>query len=178
MSCADRIIDKYGKKHVDKLADVVRVIASDKCLGAEVPRLRVIALLCLATSVEVMGDAIISIIPKALSKATDHLRSSLQGNRTDETLHNTVYSFLGALFLYIPWIVTGQYLDRILTISYESAKLDLPARCNESRIDVLDLIAKKTEPNGCFAALLRTWDSAVVEGPEVPSPPAHRRKPC
>lgn len=168
MSCVDRIIEKYGKKDVDRLTGVVEIIASDRCLGADVPRLRVMALLCLATSVEVMGEAVIGLIPKALPKATDHLKSSLDAERVDEALHNTVYSFLGALFLYIPWIVTGQYLDRILTISYESANSDLQEKCNESRTDVLDLVAKRTEPLECFTALLRTWNSAMVEGPKVP----------
>lgn len=168
MSCVDRIIQVYGKRNVERLPDVVKIIASDRCLGADVPRLRVMALLCLASSVEVMGEAVISVVPKAVPKAMDHLKSNLQEEHVDEVLHNTVYSFLGALFLYIPWIVTGQYLDRILTISYESANSELPDKCNESRADVLDLVAKRTEPQECFAALLRTRDNAMVEGPEVP----------
>lgn len=168
MSCVDRIIEKYGKKNVQRLTDVVKIIAGDSCLGADVPRLRMMALLCLATSVEVMGEAIISVIPKALPKATDHLKSSLQEEHVDEALHNAVYSFLGALFLYIPWIITGQYLDRILTTSFESANSELPIECNESRADVLNLVATRTEPQECFAALLRTRGSATVEGPEVP----------
>ena len=178
MSCVDRIIEKYGKKDADRFTGVVKVIAGDRCLGAAVPRLRVMALICLATSVEALGEAIIAIIPQALPKATDQLKASLDGDNVDEALHNAVYSFLGALFLYIPWIVTGQYLDRTLTISYESANSDLQDKCNESRMDVLDLVAKRTEPEECFAALLRTWDNAMTEGPEVTLQQVQNAKLC
>ena len=166
-SCVDRIIEKYGKRDVDHLASVVTKIAGEKSLGADDSRLRVMALLCLTTSAEVLGEAFIPIVPSALPKSTDYLEETLQQDDTDEALHNAVYSFLGALVLYVPWIVTGQYLDNILKVSHDSANSDLSAKCNESRKDVLDLIAKQVDPQECFSALLRTWDSAMVEGPEV-----------
>ena len=169
ISCIDRIIERYGKKDVETVGAVMKVVASDKCLGANDSRLRIMALLCLSTSVEVLGEAIIPIIPHALPKAMDHLEAILGGEDVDERMHNAVYSFLGSLLLYIPWIITGQYLDRVLKTSHESANAGLPAGCNMARKEVLALIAKQVDPHECFAALLRTWDSAMVEGPDVSS---------
>ena len=166
-SCIDRIIEKYGKRNVDHLASVLKIIASERSLGADDSRLRVMALICLTTSAEVLGEAVIPIVPSAVPKATDYLKETLRKGDPDEALHNAVYSFVGSLVLYVPWIVTGQYLDNILKVSHESAHLDLSAKCNESRKDVLDLIAKQVDPQECFSALLRTWDSAAAEGLEV-----------
>ena len=168
-SCVDRIIEKYGKKDVEAVGAVMRVVASKKCLGADDSRLRIIALLCLSTSVEVLGEAIIPIIPYALPKAMDHLDATLGGEDVDERTHNAAYSFLGSLLLYVPWIVTGQYLDRVLKTSHESANAGLPTDCNTARKEVLKLIVKQVDPQECFVALLRTWDSAMVEGPNVSS---------
>ena len=168
-SCIDRIIEKYGKRDTEAVAVVMKVISSDKCLGAEDSRLRVMALLCLSTSIEVLGEAIIPIIPQALPKAMSHLEVNLGKEKVDERMHNAVYSFLGSLLLYIPWMITGQYLDRVLKTSHESANAALSSSCKESRKDVLNLISKQVDPQECFAALLRTWDSAMVEGPEASS---------
>jgi U3 small nucleolar RNA-associated protein 10 len=171
-SCTDRIMEKYARKDSDRFSQVLGVVASDRCLGADEPRLRVVALLCLATAVEALGEVIIPLVPKALPKAVQHLGETLQEEHPDENLHNAVYSFLEALLLYVPWIVTGQYLDQTLAVSYQSAISDLSIKCNESRIDALDLIAKQTTTPECLAALNRTWNLAMEEGPEVLS--SHR----
>ncbi|MCJ1284859.1 snoRNA-binding rRNA-processing protein utp10 [Xylographa opegraphella] len=168
-SCIDRIIERYGKKDVEAVWAVMKVVASNMCLGADDSRLRIMALLCLSTSVEVLGEAIILIIPHALPKAMDHLEAILGGEDVDSSMHNAAYSFLGSLLLYIPWIMTGPYLDRALKTSHESANAGLPADCNVARKEVLNLIAKQAGPQECFGALLRTWDSAMVEGPDAVS---------
>ena len=167
VSCIDRILEKYGKKDVDSLTEVMRVVAGGSCLAADDSRLRVMAILCIATSAEILGEAIISIIPQSLPKAIEYLGTNLQEEQIEESLHNAAYSLFGALFLYIPWIVTGQYLDQILRASQVSATADLPPVCNESRIEVLNLIAKHSGAQECFASLSRTWNSAVTEGPQA-----------
>ncbi|MCJ1475512.1 snoRNA-binding rRNA-processing protein utp10 [Lambiella insularis] len=169
VSCIDRIVEKYGKKDIDRVAGVMKVISTDKCLAADDPKLRVISLLCLATSVEILRDAVVPIIPQALPIAMDHIAATLQQEQPDERLHNAVFSFVGALLIYIPWIITGRYLDRILTISYGSANASLSSGCNESRKDAMGLIAKKSDPHECFAALFRSWHSAMSEGVEAVS---------
>ena len=166
-TCVDRITERYGKKDTNAVAAVIKVISGADCLTASDSKLCVIALLCLATSVEVLREGIIPMIPQALPKAIDHLESSIHDDLKEESLHNAVYSFLEALFTYVPWIITEQYLDRFLSISYASANARLGSRCHQYRLDVLKLLAKKVEPKECFAALKRTWSSAMTEGPQV-----------
>ena len=126
-------------------------------------------MLCLATAVEVLGEATIPVIPKALPKSIEHLKLSIQEDQEDERLHDAVYSFIGALLSYIPWLVTGQYLDLFLKASHESANSGLPDKCEQNRKEVLKLVAKQVSAQECFAALNRTWNSAMVEGPQVGS---------
>ena len=167
VACIDLIAEKYGKKNVDAVASAARVISGDSCLGATDSRLRIMALLCLTSAIEVVGEAIIPVIPQALQTSVEHLELSMREDEEDPRLHNAVYSFMGALLLYVPWIVTGAYLDQLLTTSYESANADMGESCGESRIEALRLIAKQTDAKECFAALERTWTNAMAEGPQV-----------
>ena len=169
VACIDKITEKYGKRDVEKFGAAIRVLSGDHCLGSSDPRLRVMTVLCLATAVEVLGEATIPIIPKALPKSIDHLKLSIREDQEDERLHDAVYSFVGALLSYIPWLVTGQYLDLFLKASHESANSGLPDKCEKIRKAVLNLVAKQVNAQECFAALDRTWNSAMVEGPQVGS---------
>lgn len=167
VACIDRIAEKYGKKYVDAVASAARIVSGDSCLGATDSTLRIMALLCLASVIEVVGEAIIPVIPQALPKSIEHLQLSMKEDQEDARLHNAVYSIMGSLLLYIPWIVTGTYLDQLLRTSYESANADLGEECDQSRMDALRLIAKQTDAKECFAALERTWTNAMTEGPQV-----------
>lgn len=167
ITCADRIIERYGKKDLDASTAVAKAIAGETCLGAADSKVGVIALLCLATSVEVLREAFIPIVPLALPKALDHLQSSIEDVPSNDALHNAVYSLVEAMFTYIPWMVTGEYLNRLLKISYESANAEMGFKCDQNRSDVLKLVAKQVKPRACFAALGRTWTNAMIEGPKV-----------
>ena len=167
IACIDRIAEKYGKKDVDAVASAARIISGDSCLGAADSRLRVMALLCLASAIEVVGEAIIPVIPQALRKSIEHLQLSIKEDEEDARLHNAVYSFVGALLFYVPWIVTGTSLDQLLKTSYESANAEMGEDCDQSRFEAMRLIAKQTDAKECFAALERTWISAMTEGPQV-----------
>ncbi|KAA6406586.1 MAG: hypothetical protein FRX48_09641 [Lasallia pustulata] len=167
IACIDRIAERYGKKDVDAVASAARVISGDSCLGATDSRLRVMALLCLASSIEVIGEGIIPVIPQALPKSIEHLQVSIKEDEEDARLHNAVYSFMGSLLLYVPWIVTGAHLDRLLRTSSESANAEMGEDCDKSRIAALRLVAKQTYAKECFAALERTWTCAMTEGPHA-----------
>lgn len=167
IACVDCIIEKFGKKNVAAVVEIAVIIAGEKCLGAAEGSLRVISLLCLATMIEISGDLFISIIPKAFPTAINHLETSIREDTEDPNLHKAVYSFLSALLLYVPWAVTGADLDQLLTVSYESANASLGEECDQSRVQVLSLVAKHVKARECFAALERTWTRAMTEGPSV-----------
>ena len=138
-------------------------------MGAFDTRLRIISLLCLALSVEVLGQVIIPIIPQAVPKAIDHLKTSLVEDEEDKTLHNAVYTFIGSLLIHVPWMLVGDYLDCFLRASHESANGGMGFECDRNRIDALHLIAERIEAKECLLALRKTWTNAVIEGPKVKS---------
>lgn len=165
--CMDRIAELFGKKDVAAIVASARIVAGDECLKASESSLRTISMLCLATMVEVLSDGFISILPLALPKAMDNLATSIQEDTEDGALHNAVYSFLGALILYVPWMVTGADLDFALKLSFESANAEMGEECDQSRIEALRLVPKKVEAKDCLAALDRTWTISMTEGPLV-----------
>lgn len=165
--CMDRIVELFGRKDVAAIIASGRIVAGDECLGASEKSLRTISMLCLATMVEVSSDGFISILPLALPKAMDSLAISIGEDTEDGALHNAVYSFLGALILYVPWTVTGADLDFVLKLSFESANAEMGEDCDQSRIKALRLMPKKVEVKEGLAALDRTWAIAVTEGPLV-----------
>ena len=167
ITCSNQIIEKYGKKSTEAVLAFTAAVAGQSCLGADHTRLRIISLLCLATSAEVLGEAIIPIVPKAVPIAVNHLKSSLEEDQEDKTLHNAVYTFMGSMFTHVPWMLTGNYLDNFLRASHESANGGMGIECDRNRFEVLQLIAMRIEAKECFTALKRTWTNAVIEGPKA-----------
>lgn len=167
VGCVDRITELFGKKDVTAIIASARIIAGDECLGASESSLRTISMLCLATMVEVLSDGFISILPLALPKAMDSLATSFGEDREDGAQHNAVYSFLDALILYVPWMVTGADLESVFKLSFKSANSRMGEECDQSRREALRLVPKKMEVKECLATLDRTWTVAMSEGPLV-----------
>ncbi len=167
VACMDRIAELFGKKDVAAIIASARIVAGDECLRASESSLRTISTLCLATMVEVSGDGFISILPLALPTAMDSLATSFGEDTEDGALHNAVYSFLDALILHVPWMITGADLDLVLKLSFESANAEMGEDCDQSRIEALRLVPTKLEAKECLAALDRTWTVAMTEGPLV-----------
>lgn len=167
IACIDLIAELFGKKAGAAIIASARIVAGDECLKASESSLRIISMLCLATMVEVLSDNFISVLPLALPKAMDSLATSVGEDTEDGALHNAVYSFLGSLILYVPWMLTGADLDSVLKLSFESANAEMGEECDHSRIEALRFVPKKVEGKECLATLDRTWTIAMTEGPLV-----------
>lgn len=167
LACMDRVVERFGKKDVEAVIEAAHIVSSDSCLTGIESSIRTAAFLCLATMVEVSGDVFIPIIPHALEKGIESLEASIRADTEDASLHNAVYSFVVALIIYLPWMIAGPDLDRLLSVSHESANAEMGDECDEMRVDALRLIPKQVEAQECFSALDRTWTSAMTEGPLV-----------
>jgi len=167
VSCVDRISEQFGKNGVFAVVDAAQTLSMELCLCSAKSSLRVASLICLATMVEVTGDAFVPIVPNVLPKAMDNLVSSMQEYTKDTRLHSAVYTLFSALLLYLPWAITDADLDRLLKMSYRSANAELDEDCGQRRNEVLQLIPRKVDAKKCFAALERTWVEAMTEGPLV-----------
>ena len=165
--CMDRIAELFGKRDVAAIVANASIVAGDVCLRASENSLRIVSLLCLATMVEVTSHSFISILPLALPKAVDSLATSIGKDTEDGALHNAVYSFLGALILYAPWMITRADLALILKLSFESANAEINKECDQSRTGVLRLLPRRVEAKDCLGALDKTWMDAVTGGPVV-----------
>ena len=176
VACVDKISEKYGKKDIEAVAAAAQTIASEHCLGQEDARLRVMALLCLASLVEILREGIIPVLSVAITKALDYIEQSLQEDEEDLKLHNAAYSFISALVHRLPYMISGAYLDKLLLTSYESAETELDEESDESRIQCLQLAAKQVDAKSMFGALAHSWDNAAQSGSLVGWPhPVHKR---
>jgi U3 small nucleolar RNA-associated protein 10 len=164
VACVDKISEKYGKKDLDAVAAAAQTIASHHCLGQDDARLRLMALLCLASLVEILREAIVPVLPVAIMKALEYIEESLHEEVEDLKLHNAGYAFISALVHRLPYMISGAYLDRLLLISYGSAETDLDEESDESRIHCLQFAAKQVDAKTMFTALAHSWDNAAQSG--------------
>jgi U3 small nucleolar RNA-associated protein 10 len=164
ITCIDVIAEKYGKRDPEVIIRAADVISGDQGLSNSDDRLRLISLLCLTSITEVLETRTLPILPRALPVALAHLETSLGGHASNERIHNAAFSFLGALLVHLPWMVTGAHLDSILMLSHRSAARSLSEEALESRIETLSLVAKQVDPRECFAAVERNWADSNESG--------------
>ncbi|KKY13464.1 putative ssu processome component [Diplodia seriata] len=171
VACIDQIAEKFGKKDTAVVATAAEVVAGDQALGASENRLRVMSLLCLASTVEILQDDFIPLIPKVLPKAFAYLEESINAGAKGDSLHNAVYSLLSSIIERIPYIFSGSYLDSALQLSHKSAAAELSDEADENRKQFYHLAARQIDAKDCFTALDRNWDSSVKAG--FPAPKEH-----
>ncbi|CAJ2510163.1 Uu.00g060630.m01.CDS01 [Anthostomella pinea] len=164
VGCVDKISEKYGKKDPEAVAAAASTIAGDQCLGQDDIRLRVMALLCLASLVDVLQDGIVPVLPSAIPKALSYVTESIDSGNKHTELHNAGFAFVTALAQYLPYMLSGSYLGQILAVSNASAKASLSAEANDARLQCLQFIAKQVDAKPMFGALEQNWSSAADSG--------------
>jgi U3 small nucleolar RNA-associated protein 10 len=164
ITCVDKIAEKYGKKDLEAVAAAATTIASDKCLGQGFDQLRVMALLCLASLVDVLQEGIVPVLPVATPKALAYLRESLQDDKKNPELHNASYALMTSLAQHLPYMITGTYLDQLLNCSNLSAEAGMDEDANDSRVQCLRLLAKLVDGKAMFTALEKNWTNAAASG--------------
>ncbi|KAL3425575.1 ssu processome component [Phlyctema vagabunda] len=165
VACVDKISEKYGKKDLEAVAAAAETIASGHCLGQSDSRLRIMALLCLSSLVEILREGIVSVLPVAIPKALDYIAEGTQEDEEVQRLHNAGYAFISALVDHLPYMISGGYLDKLLSISNISAEAELDDDADESRLQCLKLAAKQIEAKSMFTALEQDWAQAAKSGP-------------
>lgn len=169
VTCIDKIAEKYGKKDIEAVVAAASTIAGEHCLGQTDKRLRVMALLCLTSLVDVLQDAVVPVLPIAIPRAMDYLESSIGADEVDEELHSACYGFFSSLAEHLPYMLST-YVDRILEISSKSAEAGLSSDADDSRTSCLQVLAKQLEAKEAFVSFERTWDTTVATGFKVSIP--------
>ncbi|KAI1816818.1 armadillo-type protein [Poronia punctata] len=164
VGCVDKISEKFGKKDPEAVAAAAFTIAGGECLGQDDVQLRVMALLCLASLVDVLQDGIVPVLPSAIPKALAYITESINSDTRVPELHNACYAFITALAQYIPYMLSGSYLQQILAVSSASAESKLGGEANDARLQCLQFIAKQVEAKTMFAALEKSLTTYADSG--------------
>lgn len=163
VTCVDKIAEKYGKKDIEAVVAAASTIAGKDCLGQDDKQLRIMALLCLTSLVDVLEDAIVPVLPVAIPKTVEYLNLSLKEGEVDEELHSASYGLLTALAEHLPYMLST-YMDPILKVSNQSAEAGLGEEANESRVSCLQFLARRLDAKEIFTSLNKNWDSAMSAG--------------
>ncbi|OCL06827.1 hypothetical protein AOQ84DRAFT_69825 [Glonium stellatum] len=164
VACIDQISERFGKKDPSAIAAAAQIVSGVQSLGSGDDRLRIISLLCLASTVDVIQDEFIPLLPTVLPKAFTYLMQSLDSRAPKKNLHNAVYALLCSVVERLPFMFSGQYLDGALELSYRSAVADLDSDLDESRNQFFQLAAKQIDAKECFSAIEGAWPGAVSMG--------------
>jgi len=167
VGCVDKISEKFGKKDPEAVAAAASTIAGNECLGQDDVQLRVMALLCLASLVDVLQDGIVPVLPSAIPKALSYITESFSASARLPELHNAGYAFITALAQYIPYMLSGSYLGQIFSVSSASAKSKLGSEANDTRLQCLQFIAKQVEAKTMFSALEKSFNIYADSGQTV-----------
>ncbi|RDW65776.1 snoRNA-binding rRNA-processing protein UTP10 [Aspergillus mulundensis] len=166
VTCIDRITEKYGKKEPSMVTSAAQVVASAACIGQEDDRIRINGVLCLASMVEVLGQAMIPALPEVLSRSLALLELSLENNKVNARLHDAIFTLFSALFVHLPYMVSASHLDRLLVLSFKSASSEEDLD-NDQRQEALRFMARKVDMGVAFASIDRNWTQAVSAGPSA-----------
>ncbi|PFH58792.1 hypothetical protein XA68_13208 [Ophiocordyceps unilateralis] len=163
VTCVDKIAEKYGRMDIEAVVAAATTIAGDRCLGQGERRLRIMALLCLTSLVDVLQDAVVPVLPVAIPRAVAYLNESLDGESADEELHSACYGFISSLAEHLPYMLSP-YTDQVLVVSNRSVEAGLCKEVNDSRSACLGILAKQVDAKDMFASLERNWETAMAAG--------------
>ncbi|KAK6088126.1 ssu processome component [Seiridium cupressi] len=164
VECVDLIAQKYGKKDPEAVSAAAMTIAGDQCLGQSDARLRSLALLCLASLVDVLQDGMVPVLPAATPKCLAYLKETVSDAGRNATLHNSCYTFMHALAQHLPYMLSGTVLQQLLSVSSSSAEASLDAEAIDSRVQCLQFLAKTVDAKAMFIALEANWTVAADHG--------------
>ena len=159
ISCIDQICEKFGKTDTDAVLSVAENVAGEAALGSDDQSLRVISILCVASMVEVLGEAAVAILPPVLTQTLEYMRQTLEAETPSEQLLSAGFSLLGSVLDHLPWMLSGQYLDDALTLA---ARNRVSADANFGRA-FAELAAIKVAAQQLFASTERVWESVLGE---------------
>ncbi|KKF93686.1 U3 small nucleolar RNA-associated protein 10 [Ceratocystis platani] len=168
IACVDKLAEKYGRKDIEGVLAAASTIVGDSCLGSSDSRLRVMALLCLASLVDVLQDSIVPVLPGALTRVISYLAESVQTvskNESSVELHVACYTFVLAVAQQLPYMISASILDQLLLVSHTSASVEgLSPDASAARAECLEALVTMLEPNIVFKALAKGWAGSIKAG--------------
>ncbi|KIW30832.1 uncharacterized protein PV07_02526 [Cladophialophora immunda] len=175
IACLDRIIEVYGRKRPeDVIGAASALIEGDSGLDSHNERTRIMSLLCLASTTEVLKEGSVPIVVQALPKVLRLLESFLtrEGENSSNDgrveLHDACFTLLSSFITHTPYMISDDNVAEILSLSYRSclAESDEASR-KEARLETLSLMAQRLELKTVVSSLNQAWKTTVVSGEEI-----------
>ena len=159
--CIDRITELYGRRDTTAIVQTASVLSTSSAITSEKPSLQTVTLLCLASMLDCVKEAIIPIVPKIMSLSIFVLRDSLAEGAEDERLHDAAYALISAIISNVSFMISENDLDEILKLSAESTNAGFGPKSQIAQQDTLTLLARKVEIRYIISSLQRTWSVAI-----------------
>lgn len=159
--CTDRITELYGRRDTAVVVQAASVLSTSPAITSEKPPLQTVTLLCLASMLDCVKEAIIPIVPKVMSLSLAVLKDSLIDDSEDERLHDAAYALISAIISNVSFMISENDLDKIMTLSADSVNTGLGQRSQDVRRNALALLARKVDIKQIVSSLQRTWPSAI-----------------
>lgn len=168
IACLDRIVEVYGRKNPGSILEVANVLVKgDHGISSSDTRTQVMAVLCLASMMEVLKETAVPIIPPSVSKVLNILSNTAEENSRNTELHSAAFALLSAFISHVSFMISDENVVDIFRFSYESARAKLDVSCTESRKETLSLIAYKLDinivTNGLLQAFQEVTSSSIMD---------------
>ncbi|KIW84737.1 hypothetical protein Z517_00125 [Fonsecaea pedrosoi CBS 271.37] len=175
IACVDRITEAYGRKNPEEVISAsTALIESEFGLDSHNERTRIMSLLCLASTTEVLKEGSVPIVVQALPKVLRLLESFLTRQGESNTsegraeLHDACFTLLSSCITHTPFIISDESITEIISLSYRSclAEPDEVSR-KEARLETLSLMAQRLDLKTLVNSLSQAWKLAVASGEKV-----------
>ncbi|ETN46296.1 uncharacterized protein HMPREF1541_00480 [Cyphellophora europaea CBS 101466] len=170
IECIDRICTKYGRRDIDAVVSPAASLAGEAGLGSDDNIICTTAAHTLASMLEILRDAAVPIVPSAFDYAFKLIERSAAENGEDESVLNAAFILVGSIVHNIPFMVSEDNLDRILTVSALAATSSFAGATVTTMNDMLDEVARQIDIDTLTSGMLRTWVEVVQHGLEAVLP--------
>lgn len=167
ISCIDQAIGKYGKTDVSATLAAAKFVVQSCSTDNNDSLLPVLAMHCLASTVEILGNDYIPLLQQSINIGLEALQRSLKVDPVDQRLHNASFALFTAVVEYLPYVLSSGSLQEIVTLASRSATMKLRAESKENRIQMLRLAARHVDLKVIVDVVRAVWQSSLEQGYQV-----------
>jgi U3 small nucleolar RNA-associated protein 10 len=163
VTCLGQIIKSFGKKDTGAVVAAVQVVAGDKALKHMDGQVQLASVVCLTVAVRILKDEFIPLVPSVLPVVFSYLENILAADEQGKALSLTIscFAFVQALVEQLPFLVTGESLDKVLLFLAQAGDV---SKLKESRGHLWRLVAKNVEAGEALPAFERNYQAISEVG--------------
>ena len=158
------IIGSFGRKDANAVLGTISTLLDRHTLEIEAVDIRIACLRCLSKSVETVGEALVPIMPQALSSVLQLLEVRIAKGKGSAELCQSAFDFVASTLSHVPWIVSESNIDRILLALYQSTEVTTSSIDSEACQKVFSLLVDNVDTQTYLRALSSSWQNALLKG--------------